>query len=345
MTISTVNDEVHPTELVTVKEYVPGSRPDTVRVVPVPWLVKPSGFLVSVQVPLDGSPDNTTLPVATVKVGCVIVPTTGAVGVGGWVLITAFADTAELHPLTLVTAKLYVPAPSVEIVVLVPVPVEVMPPGYLVNVHSPVAGMFSRRMLPVASPQVGCVMVPMTGANGVSGWGMMTTCSDAGEIHPAALATVNVYVPDVTPVTVRVVPVPLIATPPGERVRVHVPVAGSPLIATLPVESAQVGWVIVPITGAEGVSGCALITTLADAGDMQPSELVTVKVNVPAVSPETVVLVPEPVVVVPPGVRVMVQSPVAGRLLSITLPSGLAQDGCVTVPGTGAAGLAFTVRV
>ncbi len=58
-----------------------------------------------------------------------------------------------------------------------------------------------------------------------------------------------------------------------------------------------------------------------------------------------VVLVPEPVVVMPPGVRVMVQSPVAGRLLSITLPPGLAQDGCVTVPGTGAAGLAFTVSV
>lgn len=148
-----------------------------------------------------------------------------------------------------------------------------------------------------------------------------------------------------TPVTVRVVPVPLTATPPGDRVRVHVPVAGSPLIATLPVERAHVGWVRVPITGADGVSGCALMTTLADAGDIQPSELVTVNVKVPVVRPETVVLVPEPVVVVPPGDLVMIQSPVAGRLFSITLPSGLAQDGCVTVPGTGAAGLAFTVSV
>ena len=58
----------------------------------------------------------------------------------------------------------------------------------------------------------------------------------------------------------------------------------------------------------------------------------------------TVVLVPEPDVVCPPGERVTVQSPVAGRLLSTTLPDGRAQVGWVTVPGTGAVGLAFTVR-
>lgn len=56
-----------------------------------------------------------------------------------------------------------------------------------------------------------------------------------------------------------------------------------------------------------------------------------------------VVLVPEPLVVTPPGLRVIVQSPVAGRLFSTTLPVGTAQVGCVIVPGTGATGLAFTV--
>jgi hypothetical protein len=122
-------------------------------------------------------------------------------------------------------------------------------------------------------------------------------------------------------------------------------VAGSPLSATLPVDKAQVGGVIVPTTGAEGVSGCTLITTFDDAGDVQPSELVTVNVYVPGASPVIVVLVPDPVVVVLPGVRVMVQSPDAGRLLSITLPAGTAQVGCVTVPGRGAAGMAFTVSV
>ena len=62
-------------------------------------------------------------------------------------------------------------------------------------------------------------------------------------------------------------------------------------------------------------------------------------------SPVIVVLVPEPVVVMPPGLRVTVQSPEAGRLFSKTLPDGSAQVGWVTVPGTGATGLAFTVKV
>ena len=51
--------------------------------VPVPILVIPPGDFVKVQVPDDGNPFNTTLPVATLQVGCVIVPTVGAVGVTG----------------------------------------------------------------------------------------------------------------------------------------------------------------------------------------------------------------------------------------------------------------------
>lgn len=78
-------------------------------------------------------------------------------------------------------------------------------------------------------------------------------------------------------VTVRVAPVPVIVTLPGVRVRVHVPVAGSPLSATLPVESAHVGWVRSPITGAVGVSGWALITTFEEAAETHPFALVTVK--------------------------------------------------------------------
>ena len=52
---------------------------------------------------------------------------------------------------------------------------------------------------------------------------------------------------------------------------------GNPLNTTLPVEVAQVGWVIVPTEGVEGVAGWALITTLAEAGEAQPTELVTIK--------------------------------------------------------------------
>ena len=106
---------------------------------------------------------------------------------------------------------------------------------------------------------------------------MITNSADAGETQPAALATVNVYVPGGMADTVRVVPVPVTETFPGNRVRVHVPVAGSPLSATLPVDSAQVGWVRSPITGAVGVSGWALITTFEEVAETHPFALVTVK--------------------------------------------------------------------
>jgi hypothetical protein len=51
---------------------------------------------------------------------------------------------------------------------------------------------------------------------------------------------------------------------------------GKPLNRTLPVAKVQEGWVIVPTVGATGVTGCALITTLADATDVHPTEFVTV---------------------------------------------------------------------
>lgn len=96
-------------------------------------------------------------------------PTTGVAGVGGWAIITALPDTSDVHPSVLVTAKLYVPDGSVEMVVVEPVPTDVIPPGYLIRVHSPFAGMFIRRMLPVAISQVGWVMVLITGGGGVTG--------------------------------------------------------------------------------------------------------------------------------------------------------------------------------
>jgi len=82
-------------------------------------------------------------------------------------LITTLADAGEIHPEALVTVKVYVPAASDEIVELVPDPVVVIPPGDLVNVHVPVAGNPFRTTLPVATLQVGWVMVPMVGAVGV----------------------------------------------------------------------------------------------------------------------------------------------------------------------------------
>ena len=69
-----------------------------------------------------------------------------------------------------------------------------------------------------------------------------------------------------------VAPVPAIA--PG--LMVQVPVAGRPLNATLPVGSAhEAGCVIVPITGAGGATGAALMTTVPEAGEIHPASLVT----------------------------------------------------------------------
>ena len=67
--------EAHPSVVVTVKLYVPASRFTTVKLAPVPAI--DPGLIV--QLP-EGKPINITLPVATVQVGGVIVPTIGAAG-------------------------------------------------------------------------------------------------------------------------------------------------------------------------------------------------------------------------------------------------------------------------
>ena len=72
----------------------------------------------------------------------------------------------------------------------------------------------------------------------------------------------------------RVVEAPVPAIDPG--LIVQVPVAGRPFNTTLPVGSAhEEGWVTVPINGAEGATGAALITTMADASEIHPASLVT----------------------------------------------------------------------
>ena len=60
-------------------------------------------------------------------------------------------------------------------------------------------------------------------------------------------------------------PDPVIA--PGFIVQVP---EGNPFNTTLPVARAQVGCVIVPMVGADGVTGCGLIITLAEAAEVQP---------------------------------------------------------------------------
>jgi hypothetical protein len=132
--------------------------------------------------------------------------------------------------------------------------------------------------LPVAEVHVGGVTIPAKGAAGVGGCSLITRLADAGETHPYELVTVKVYVPAGIVAAVKVAPSPVLESPPGERVKVHVPDAGNPLNATLPVELIQVGLVIVPINGAAGIGGGGVITAFDDISDVQPITFVTSKV-------------------------------------------------------------------
>jgi hypothetical protein len=79
------------------------------------------------------------------------------------------------------------------------------------------------------------VIVPVIGAVGATGAGLITTLADSTEIHPASLVTLKLYVPGLRFVRVVVVPVP--AIDPG--LIVHVPVAGRPFNTILPVGTAH----------------------------------------------------------------------------------------------------------
>jgi hypothetical protein len=129
--------EVHPEALVTVKVYVPGESPLNDPVVPLPVIVLPDDE-VTVHVPLDGSPLSATKPVGAEQVGCVMVPSTGAVGVVGAASITAFNDAVDVQ-VPLFTVKVYVPGVKLDITVVVPLPLA-LPLGVPVIVHVPVDG-------------------------------------------------------------------------------------------------------------------------------------------------------------------------------------------------------------
>jgi hypothetical protein len=70
-----------------------GDKPLIVVLAVLPVVVTPPGALVIVHEPL-GNPLNTTLPVGVVHVGCVMVPTAGALGLA--FTVTVFV---EEHPL------------------------------------------------------------------------------------------------------------------------------------------------------------------------------------------------------------------------------------------------------
>ena len=97
---------------------------------------------------------------------------------------------------------------------------------------------------------------------------------------------------------------------------------------------------MLPAIGAEGVTGCALIITVADAAELHPAALVTVNVCDPEVKPVTVVPAPDPDIA--PGL--IVQIP-AGSPLKATLPVATKHVGCVIKPVIGADGVAGCVFI
>jgi len=153
--ITTLEDEpeIHPADD-TVKVYDPPESPETKVLVPVPVVVTPPGVRVSVQVPTGGNPFKITLPVATVHVGCVILPIKGAdklgITVRVYIAVTGVHGPAEIlldvtfmiivlpasatsgvyvnaNGLTVDDNGLTVPAPFSVIVTLVALPPKLLP--------------------------------------------------------------------------------------------------------------------------------------------------------------------------------------------------------------------------
>jgi hypothetical protein len=116
-------------------------------------------------------------------------------------------------------------------------------------------------------------LISNTGIPGVE----IVTGIDSVDVHPAEFVTLKVKTPPPRFVIILLVPVPIVVAPPGKIVRTHEPVDGNALNNTLPVGISNVGCIIVPTAGADGVVGCTGITTFAEGTDKHPSAVVTVK--------------------------------------------------------------------
>ena len=138
--------------------------------------------------------------------------------------------------------------------------------------------------LPVAVAQVGCVTVPVVGAAGAPGFAVIVT-DLAGEIHPALLLAVTLYVP-----TDKLLNVPLAwYAPPMLNV---MPEPVGPVTVIIPVGTVHVGCVTSAV-GVVGGCGCGLIVTEIELAQTIGFVLMldTVIVCDPALTPEKVLLV------------------------------------------------------
>ena len=106
-------------------------------------------------------------------------------------------------------------------------------------------------IVPVATAQVGCMVVLAVAAGGAVGWALMIIFADAGEIQSRSFVTVKLNVdPAVKPDIEVLEPDPVIA--PGLIVQLP---EGKPFNTTLPVGTPQVGCVMMPTAGVAGPDG------------------------------------------------------------------------------------------
>ena len=84
-------------------------------------------------------------------------------------------------------------------------------------------------------------------------------------------------VPAVNPVTMPVVPLPL-RLPDGLPVMVQFPDEGKPLSATLPVATRHVGWVMVPMIGADGRAFTVTVAVAVTAAQLPAAAIVYITV-------------------------------------------------------------------
>ena len=68
-------------------------------------------------------------------------------------------------------------------------------------------------------------------------------------------------------------PVPVVVAPPGLAVTVHVPDAGNPLRATLPVGTPHMGWVMAPTEGIPNWATVKLTSVKSERGSVGSSSV------------------------------------------------------------------------
>jgi len=108
-------------------------------------------------------------------------------GVAGWALITAFSEDVDVHPLALVTVNVYVLFAGKPLKLpVVPDPVIVVEPIDSVTVQASDDGNPLRATVAVAVPQVGCVIIPTTGADMVAAT-LTVTANLLGDSHPPSV--------------------------------------------------------------------------------------------------------------------------------------------------------------